>query len=242
MKILFVLITVLITAQPMARQLLFAAENNAPPYSDINGFGISFNIIDAVFENSEYDIKYVSIPYARALKMLALGEVDGAFNVTPNVENKHLFLFGKEALVIANSHFFYSTKSTNNYSTLREIPDGTPVGIMIGFEYGKSFDKHKHRFNLVKVVSQKQLINLLIHERIAMAIMYEKVAFHTLSTMSLPVESIRKGNHQNSSGAYLVFNKQKENSAEVAAFFDEKLRQLKQTKRYSELIFQKTDK
>ena len=236
LKVCFLITAVFITTDPQAKELLFAAENNSPPYSDVNGLGISFNVINAVFENSEYDINYVSVPYARALTMLEHNKVDGVFNVTLEVDNNSVFLFGREALFAAHSYLFYPKNNKKNYRTLQDIPDGTTVGVMIEFEYGKQFEKHKHRFKLVKVSDQQQLIRLLLRERIELAIMYEKMVFHDIKAMSLPVESIRKGFLQSTSKAYLAFNKQRGDLADVVAFFDKKLGELKESKRYSKLL------
>jgi polar amino acid transport system substrate-binding protein len=57
-----------------------AAENSWPPYSDKNGSGISKEIIQAAYNSVNVTVEFIVVPYARALKMAKLGQVDGAFN------------------------------------------------------------------------------------------------------------------------------------------------------------------
>jgi len=237
-KVVLLNITFLLSLHCSGKQLIIAAEDSVPPFSDKNGQGISINIINAVFKQSPYKVKYISVPYARALKMLTLGQVDGAFHVTKDVNNKDVFLFGIEPLLTLNSHFFYSTNSTINYSSLKEIPDGTSVAVMLGFEYGNDYLKHKDRFKIIQVNSQKQIIKLLLANRITMGIMYKSIALQKLTEMSLAKESIRQGHFNSSSDSFLVFNKNDQTSVGLVNYFDLELKRLKQSGEYQQILSQ----
>ena len=106
---------------------------------------------------------------------------------------------------------------------------------MNGFEFGQDFENHKHRFNLVEVVEQKQLIKLVEQERVALAIMYREIVEYTVKSLAKSDCSIRRGSHVNSSYAFLAFSKKK-HTDEIVKFLDKRLKKLKQTKRYNQLI------
>lgn len=233
---LSLLLSLFLIDNVFAKNIVIVIEDNAPPYSDSLGKGISYNLIKAIFKNSKYNVNLQKVPYARAVQLLKHDKVDGALHVTKEVQYRDLFYFSDEVFMTLNAHMYYNLKSKASYKTLAEVPNDTNIGVTIDFEYGKEFSENKKRFKLNKVSSQEQLIGLLQNNRINFALMYEGVAQHTLKRMKLPKNFIRKGELVTQSDAYLAFNKNRKHIKELAKFYDKRLRELKDNGEYQKIL------
>ncbi len=190
--------------------ITLAAENSWPPYSDKNGNGISKNIIQAAYQAMNVEVKFIAVPYSRALKMAEHGQVDGAFNVTKQKSTIKRFNFGEIPILQATASFYYHNDSTMNFTSTDEIPDTTSVGVIIGYEYGNNYERNKNRFREVTVANQEQLIQLLRKKRIKVAIMFDEIVKNKLESMGLHANDIKKGQTNHSSDIYVAFSKSKD--------------------------------
>jgi polar amino acid transport system substrate-binding protein len=190
--------------------ITLAAENSWPPYSDKNGNGISKSIIQAAYKAMNVEVKFIAVPYSRALKMTEHGQVDGAFNVTKQKSTIEKFNFGDIPILQATASFYYHNDSTVNFTSTNEIPDSTSVGVIIGYEYGNNYERNKSRFKEVAVANQEQLIQLLKKGRIEVAIMFDEIVKNKLESMGLRANDIRKGQVNHKSDIYVAFSKSKD--------------------------------
>jgi len=215
-----------------AADLTIAAENKAPPFSNEKGEGYSFDIINAIFENSDYRISFVSLPYPRAVASVKAGLVDAAFHLTKQLDSEPNLIFGEEPLVTSSAYFYYAANSKDNYGSIEEIPNQISIGVMNGFEYGTQFEEQKSRFLLVKAVDQKQLISMLVNRRVNVVIMYEDIANYTMKQLPSQKHLIRKGHVVVSSDAYLALSSSTPNAKQIIAFIDNQLKSLKESGEY----------
>ena len=229
-------IFMILTLYANAKEITIAIEDNAMPLSGKQNQGFSYRLVKEIFKGGPYSVKFLSVPYARVIKMIEHDEVDAALHVTKDVKNKDNFYFSKEVFIIAKAYLYYDKNSKDNFKSLAEVPDGTPVGKMIDFEYGTNFQNHKSRFKLFKVSDQEQLINLLQIGRIKVAAMYNRIALHTLKKMSKNPDQLRRGVFLNNSKTYLAFNKKRKHTSELSKFYDERLRELKKNGTYQKII------
>ncbi|WP_159820979.1 substrate-binding periplasmic protein [Colwellia sp. 20A7] len=206
--------------------IILAAENSWPPYSDEYGNGLSKNIIKAAYNAVNVNVEFISVPYARALKMTEQGQVDGAFNVTKQKSTFEIFNFGHVPILQATASFYYHNESPLNFTSVNEIPKGTSIGVIIGYEYGDNYEIYKSRFEEVRVASQSQLIGMLRNKRIDMAIMFDEVAKCKLKEMGLQLNDIKKGAINHKSNIYVAFSKLK-NTNKAMILLDEGLIKLK---------------
>ena len=211
MRTLFTILILNVCQHCMAiESITLAAESSWPPYSDKNGNGISKDIIQAAYNSVNVDVEFIVVPYARALKMTQLGQVDGAFNVTKQASTIDTFNFGNTAIFQASASFYYHNDYTMNFISTNEIPNKTSVGVIIGYEYGDNYDANKSRFSEIKVANQTQLIELLRKKRIDVAIMFDEVAKSKLKKMRLSLDAIKKGEINHTSDIYVAFSKLKD--------------------------------
>jgi len=219
-----------------ATDLTIAAENKAPPFSNEKGEGYSFDIINAIFENSDYRISFVSLPYPRAVASARTGQVDAAFHLTKQLDKEPSLIFGEEPLVTSNAYFYYTANNQDNYDSIKNLPSKLSIGVMNGFEYGQQFEEQKSRFVLIKAVDQKQLISMLINRRVNVVIMYEDMANYTMKQLPNQQHLIRKGHLVASSDAYLALSSSTPNAKQIIAFIDTQLKSLKESGKYQAIF------
>lgn len=195
--------------------VLLAAENSWPPFAKSDGEGISKSIIEKAYAYSGVDVQFVVVPYARALNMAEAGEVDGAFNVSKQGSTEAKFLFGKEPLLRVSASFYYSPSSKLDYESVSEIPNGTKIATILGYEYGDLYTKNQARFTESRVATQQQIVKLLLSGRVDMAIMFDEVASYTIEEMGYEQSVLRKGALNHTSEIYVAFNKKLKGSEKV---------------------------
>jgi polar amino acid transport system substrate-binding protein len=208
-NLFFLLILTISQNSAALETITLAAENSWPPYSDEAGNGISKKIIQAAYNAVNIHVKFIVVPYARALKMAKNGQVDGAFNVTKQKSTVDLFNFGEIPILQANASFYYHNDTLINFTSADDISKKTSVGVIIGYEYGDNYEKNRNRFKEVRVANQIQLIKLLKKKRIDVAIMFDDVVKSKLSDMGLQPNDIRKGKLHQKSDIYVAFSKSK---------------------------------
>lgn len=230
MKLFFILFfCLLFIATPCAKTITLAVENSWPPYADKQGNGISKQRIVAALSSSEYQVEFVPVPYARALRMMLAGSVDGCFNVTRQADTEANYRFGNQPLLQAQASHFYPADNTYVYASVEQIPDNIRIGLIIGYEYGETYEKHRHRFVEVRVSEQRQIIQLLQQKRIDMAIMFDEVANYALKEMKLAADAVKKGEINHVSDVYVAFNKENPELADFIKALDSGLLELNMT-------------
>lgn len=226
-RLIILLFTTLISFSCFSvEKVTLAVENSWPPYSDRLGNGLSKNIITKAFNSVNVEVEFIVVPYARALHMVKNGSADGAFNVTKQLNTQELFNFGEEPILQAQASFYYHNHSNIDLTSATDIPSGTSIALILGYEYGDAFEQEKHRFNEVRVSSQQQIIELILKNRVDMAIMFDAVASFTQVQMGLGPSGIKKGKVNHQSDIYVAFNK-KEKTKDIIKLLDTGLRNIK---------------
>ncbi|MDZ7871366.1 MAG: transporter substrate-binding domain-containing protein [Rheinheimera sp.] len=214
-----------------------AAEDNWPPFSDEKGKGLSSQLVSAAFARSGYKIETVVVPYARALYYTAKGKTDACWNVTRQANTERDYLLHQQPLFQAASSFYFH-RIAKNYRSVAEIPDGTVVGVILGYEYGDLFEQHKKRFQLVEVSTHPQLISLLQHDKVELAIFFDDVLDYYLAQPALQKIHLQKGQLNHISDIYVAFSRATARSAELAKALDAGLNDLQRSGDYQRMLKQ----
>lgn len=220
------------------QSVILAVEDSWPPYADTNGQGISTNILKQAFDAVNIQLITKVYPYARVLDEVKKGILVGGYNVTHQASTDKQYLFGQQALLQAPASFYFSQHNTsvNEYKSISDIPAGSKVGVIIDYEYGDLFEQHKNRFKEVRVSNQKQLINMLMLDRIDAAILFDAVASHTLKSMKLPADSIQQGPLNHTSDIYVAFSRSHQHAQYYADKLDQGLILIKKSGQYEDLL------
>lgn len=212
-----------------------AAENNWPPFSDENGKGLSTQLVRAAFALSGYRIETIAVPYARAMRDTAKGKVEACWNVTRQSNTARDYLLHQQPLFQAPSSFYFQGVA-KNYRSVAEIPDGTVVGVILGYEYGDLYEQHKKRFNLVEVSTHPQLIVLLQQNKVDMAIFFDDVLDYYLAQRDFTGVKLQKGQLNHLSDIFVAFSRARPRSAELAKALDAGLLELQRTGDYQRML------
>ena len=212
-----------------------AAEDNWPPFSDSKGQGLSELLVKAAFATQGYQISTVVVPYARALHSTRQGTTDACWNVTRQQNTEQEFTLHKIPLFTADSSFYYY-RTPQPYDSAAQIPNGTAVGVILGYEYGDLYEQHKHRFQLVQVSTHSQLIGLLNGGKLDLAIFFDDVLGYYLHKEGLKAQHIQRGKLNYRSEIYLAFSKENPQSSKRAAALDAGITELKKSGVYQQLL------
>jgi polar amino acid transport system substrate-binding protein len=223
--------------QPQVSSITLAAEDSWPPFADQFGKGISHQLVKSAFAEVGIRVNTLVVPYSRGLRMVELGNVDGVFNVTKEVSTRDKFIFGQQALFQASASFYQHKSHPISAETKYELAPKTVVGIIKGYEYGDEFPQLVKQKGWVLFVAnnQRQLINMLLVNRIDLAVMFDAVAKEQLTQMGVN-EEIQPifNNHQ--SDIFVAFSKQQPHSLRLAKKLDEGLIKLKSQGQYAKLL------
>lgn len=216
--------------------IIIGAENSWPPFSDKNGKGISYNLVAAALAKVGQEFSIEVFPYARALLSTEKGYVDACWNVTRQPSTETIFHFGAEPLLYAKASYFFPKGQKLNFTDPSNIPNGLNIGVINDYEYGHEYSSNKHRFNEVPVDSQEQIINMLLANRIDVAIMFDEVASYHLQQMGLAEDAITKGAINHISDIYVAFSKQNPEHRKLATKLDQGLRLIKDSGEYNRIF------
>lgn len=136
--ILFLFMTVNIFTQ----EIFTVAINNAPPYRIIKGknySGIYIDIINEVAKEAGIQLKFVEVPYQRALEEMKSGKIDIMLGPNKNKEREvYMYFLEKYPFPREVKVFYYMNKSINieNYEDLY----GKKIDVLRGAKYFEKFD------------------------------------------------------------------------------------------------------
>ncbi len=219
-----------------ALTLSLAAEDAWPPFSDSQGNGYSRDLAVAAFAHSGVTLNIQTVPYARALNLTLAGITDGCWNVTRQPSTEEQYLFGNEPLFTARASYYFKAGKEQNWQGPADIPDGTQLAVINGYEYGAEFEKHRHRLKLIEVSKQQQMIAMLLNERAEGAIFFDRVFDYTMANSHYDRSLIRRGEENHTRNIYIAFSHQNANAKKYAHLLDEGLRMLKSNGEYQRIM------
>lgn len=217
-------------------EVVLGVEDSWPPYADKNGEGISVELVRAALQSVGQPVVFEVRPYARVLREVESGKLDGGFNVTRQSSTEARFVFGHSPLLVAKGSYYFAPQRVLAFSAPDQIPDGTRVGTIIGYEYGNQYELNRARFSESRVGNQRQIIKMLMAGRLDVAVMFDRVAAYTLAEMDLPSNVLRKGATNHSSDIYVVFSRVNPLAKEYARMLDLGLQRIKESGKYALIV------
>lgn len=219
-----------------AIRIHLGAEDSWPPYSDARGQGISTDLVKAAFAKTGLAPTFIVLPYARVLHDLRSGKIDGGYNVTLQNTTKHQYIFGQVPLLAVESYWFFIPETYPAIKSIADIPDNFRVGIIRDYEYGDTYEEHRHRFAEVQVSQQSQIIRMLKQGRIDAAVMFDREAEYALKEMKLDAAIFDKRflNHQGN--VHVAFSQKTPKAKWLAEQLDKGLLMMKATGEYDRIL------
>ena len=212
-------------------------EDNYPPFSDKQKNGLSHQIIQAAYNAVDIDVNFVSMPFARIMKMLDNNMALGGFNVVKTSQDEEKYLFTKSPIYTVKTHFYYLKSKPLQVKQLSDLNDPSlVVGEVTGFMYEKEF--LNLTFSRHKVRTEEQLVEMLALGRIDAAYITKEAELYYRKKLNIADDQI---GFLKDIGVYVVplhlaFNKQHLDAKKYAKFFNKGMNMIKNNGIYSEIV------
>tara|TARA_R110002167_G_scaffold21306_4_gene77654 strand:- start:34 stop:744 length:711 start_codon:yes stop_codon:yes gene_type:complete len=222
--------------------LLVAAEASVPTSYELDGKqkGILIEVINEVFARAGYAIEIELKPWARCLKEVKHGIVDGIFSAFVTPERQSYLTYTNEILIMQSQAFFVPLHSTITFDGDLKKMSNLSIGVINKTSYGPILDKalKDGMFNRIEIAqSSKSNLLKLIAGRIDLIPSYRHVVLSTAKTLGLE-DSIKQLNPTvESIPSYLAFSKNKDFS-QVIIDYDNTLKSMKQDGSYDKIFKQ----
>lgn len=218
--------------------ILRGNENYPPDEIIVDGklTGFHIELLQQVAKQIEIPIRFESVPWARALRMIRYGEADAISYISETPERAQYALFLPDNAISHTEHYLLSHREHNkpvDFSGDLQQLQGKVIGVQRGYSYGPLFDQSEDIEKLT-INSVEQMVALLKGSRIDLAILslaeYQQLkhtpAFSGLTHLPHPLSSRPN---------YIAFSK-KRNLSDKARRFATGLKAFKQTREYRQLL------
>ena len=141
--------------------------------------GIAWDIVRESYHSQGYTIKLHVYPWARALKQMKQGKVDGLFPTTKTEARSKYFYFSKNATNSYSTCFYTKAKTEFKFLGISSLK-GKKVGVIRDFSYGNKFDTYKKNLKLSPSGGDRESFLMLEKNRIDVYVGYDIVADYFL--------------------------------------------------------------
>ncbi|BBN80159.1 hypothetical protein PA25_01440 [Pseudoalteromonas sp. A25] len=223
-----------------AHRAIQVAIDHAPPYSSVSNDGESSGLILDIISataGTKYPIRPVPCPVSRCLRMLEQGEVDvmGGLLKTPQRQESMVFV-EPPYMALSSSYVFYAKKGSNLSVMRFEDLYGKRIAVMRGAAYFERFDKDT-KLNKVDVTSEQIALDLVLKERVDLAIGIEDTAEVAMKVLKQPISQLEKMHYRQTNViyGYMAFS-QDFAQTDAAHYIAEKMQEIARSKLLDKLI------
>ncbi|WP_157829096.1 substrate-binding periplasmic protein [Colwellia sp. 75C3] len=100
--------------------------------------GYSWDVFKESFYSMGYSIKYIVVPWPRAIKLLEYGHVELLFPISKSDERLKIFNYSKESINVVDYVIYSANNSDFKWKGLDSLK-GEIIGVKRGFNYGKKW-------------------------------------------------------------------------------------------------------
>jgi polar amino acid transport system substrate-binding protein len=168
--------------------VLVAAEKSIPTSYIENGeqSGILIDVINEAFNRAGYSVEIFLMPWARCLREVENGTVDGIFSVYKTAERQEFLTYADEVLISQVQAFFVAVDSTITFDGDLQKLANKSIGIINQTSYGPKLDATLEDgvFNWVsQAQSSESTVRKLLAGRIDLIPSYRHVALSTAKAL-----------------------------------------------------------
>ena len=120
---------------PVCEPLVIAVEDDAEPWSKRDGTGFANDVVLAAFKAAGVTVTLQVLPYARCRDYVLRGKVAAGFSMSWLPEYKGQLAFSDAPLFVCNEELFFNRTKPLRAVRASDLPQGTVVGVVIGYEY-----------------------------------------------------------------------------------------------------------
>ena len=141
-------------------QLDVAVEDAADVWSRSDGTGYANDIVRAAFRAGGIEPHFLVVPYARCKAMVIQARVPACFSMSRDASIPASVVFSDSANFVFHSDFFQSIGRPLQVPSPEQLPPGTRVGVVRGYEYPAVLYQLQQRGIIRLVVAGSEAINL----------------------------------------------------------------------------------
>lgn len=219
-----------------AQQKVVVSIGEYPPYisQHLKHYGVTARIIQEAFALQGIEVEYKFTNWARAFKLVHLGESDAMGPILKNTKREEHYYFS-DSLLFETQVFFHRSDFAFEWQNIKDLA-GIEIGVVIAYSYGKLFDNavKQGKLQVQTVRSDKQNINKLLSQRIQLFPQSLDVGYYLLQT-EFADNKVNMTHHPkfiNQSDNYLAFSRNNPNSKVLIKKFNRGLATLKRNGKY----------
>ncbi|WP_432453675.1 substrate-binding periplasmic protein [Agarivorans sp. QJM3NY_29] len=238
-----ILILTISNQKVAAETIVLAAAADSIPTSYLeNGkqTGILIDVINEAFNRAGYTVEIQLMPWARCLKSVKSGDVDGIFSAYLTDERQEFMSYTSEVLITQVQAFFVSSNSTVTYDgDLTKLVDKS-IGVINHTSYGPKLDAAlaEGLFSKIDVAqNSKSNVRKLLAGRVDLIPSYRHVVLSTAKSLG-EINKIRQlSPNLEAVPSYLAFTR-KRDFTQLIADYNKALASMKEDGTY-DMIFNK---
>jgi len=197
--------------------------------------GFHIDLIRMAAEELNVKIKFLSMPWKRALDTIEKGEVDAiSYTIFSPERTRYLIYEPGNAISIGSTRFAYLKGNNFDYDGTLESVKDRKIGVIRGYSYGKKFDRNKLT-NLINVNSEEQLLFMLLEKRVDLILVNIDHLKYKYSDLAEFSEVTSMDVASDSYDIYLAFSKKRKHEA-LAKRFANVISRIKQTEKYQKIV------
>jgi polar amino acid transport system substrate-binding protein len=207
--------------QVYGETLLIGAESSWPPYANSDATGLANDLVRAAYSAVGIEVEYILLPYPRVLNKLDNGTLVAGFNVPLDNESRKKYIFGKNKLLDAVTHYYQSIDNPISAKRREDLNNEVKVGTVIGFGYGNHFPTLVNEGKVldIRTIADKNNLKKLSMNRLDTTIITNKTANLLLKELQLE-DKIEIAFINSSTPMYLAFSKKFPKAEYYANLFD----------------------
>jgi ABC-type amino acid transport substrate-binding protein len=155
-----IIISHLICGTAFSAPLPIAVEDDAAPWSQKDGTGFANEVVGAAFKAVGVEVELKVVPYARCKEMAIKGKAAACLSMAWLPEFAGKIVFAEKPLFTCYADYITGSRKPLMATQEKNIPKGTVVGIVRGFEYPPSVQELNKKGIVVFEESESDELNL----------------------------------------------------------------------------------
>lgn len=197
--------------------------------------GAVVEIVRTIMANLGYTVDIRVLPWTRAMRMVSGGKADAIFTAYKNADREQFLDYSEEVLLDQEIYFYKKRGSSFDFDgRIASIRDAR-IGIVSTISYGQAFDRYRRFIRLDKANQLTHNLQKLAKGRVDLLPSTYYVAEYTIKQMGMEKQVERIPQMIESLPSYIAFSKKRDLHL-LRGQFDEELKKLKTTGRYSQIL------
>lgn len=138
-RLLLFLIVISATHPLAGETLVLGVEDDAAPWSKKDGTGYANELVLALYEAVGVEVELKVMPYKRCKLLTTKGQLAGCFNMAKIESLADTIAFSSTPLFLEDIGYFHRVGKPLLVETEKDIPRGTRVGVVAGYEYPDTY-------------------------------------------------------------------------------------------------------